>query len=151
MKKLALILAALALIGAMVMTACTSDDPAADTTAADTTNATAPDESTTPEATTTASTQPSGKVNYTIIVKDQDGNPVQGVSVQLCEDTTCRLPRDTDANGSVVYTENSATYHAKIASLPDGYTAEMNDSGDDFKYHDFPDGSYELTITITKN
>ena len=80
------------------------------------------------------------KYVYKVTVLDQTGAPVEGVNVQLCTDTGCKLPADTGADGSVSFTYKTPdNYH--ITLRKDGYNIEA-------EYH-FPEGSTEVTITIT--
>lgn len=145
MKKLILILAAVMLMSALFLTACNSGNGAKETEA----NTNAPTESngaTVPGTTaeTPAATEATTKVTYTVTVQDQDGNPVAGARVQMCQDELCMLPKTTNADGVATFEEDKATYRAKLATLPEGYTADMN------AYHEFPADSTEVTITVTK-
>lgn len=79
-------------------------------------------------------------VTYTVTVVDQDGAPVVGVPVQLCDGDLCLTPRVTDANGVVVFDIEPADYSVKIP-LPE-YMGQV--------YY-FNGSSTELTITITAN
>ncbi|MBE6678116.1 MAG: hypothetical protein E7597_04910 [Ruminococcaceae bacterium] len=54
-------------------------------------------------------------IDYTVNVVDADGNPVEGVSVQLCSESACFLPSMTDAEGVVVFQKEEGTYKACIA------------------------------------
>ena len=81
--------------------------------------------------------------NYTIRVVDQNGNPVAGAMVQMCEsEDKCLTPITTNANGEAVYTEPEREYKAAIASLPEGY--ENTTTG----YTYFED--YVVTIVVNK-
>ncbi len=143
MKKLTLILSVLMLLSVLALTACDPKTP--DETKESDTVAETPAESVTEAATeseTEAATE-SQKVTYTVTVKDQDGNPVAGVRVQLCEDDLCKLPKSTNENGVAAFEEAEGVYRAKLASLPEGYTGDLE------TYHPF-DGKTELTITVTK-
>ncbi len=60
---------------------------------------------------------------YTVTVEDEDGNPIEGVFVQICAGTTC-VPKATDANGVAGYdTEitGDGELTAKIINVPEGY------------------------------
>ena len=81
--------------------------------------------------------------NYTIRVVDQNGNPVKGAMVQMCESAeVCLTPILTDANGEAVYTQPEKEYKAAITNLPDGY--ESTTTG----YTYFED--YVATIVVNK-
>lgn len=81
--------------------------------------------------------------NYTIRVVDQNGNPVKGAMVQMCESAeVCLTPILTDANGEAVYTQPEKEYKAAITNLPEGY--ESTTTG----YTYFED--YVATIVVNK-
>ncbi len=146
MKKLILILAALALVATLTLTACDSGTPDTDgTTAAETTGENTPAGTTaTTEATTTTPAGPT-KTTYKITVLDQNGAPVKGVEVQMCDDAGCKLPNATGDDGSVSFSFSPSNYHVTLITIPEGYTADTEEQ------HNFPEGSSELTITIQKN
>ncbi len=143
MKKLAFLMAAMLLLGALALTACDSQTP--DETEGNTVAETPTTGETVgkTDAPTEAPTE-SQKVTYTVTVVDQDGTPVAGVRVQMCKDELCMLPKSTDESGVATFSEDEAVYRAKLASLPEGYTGDME------TYHDFPAGSTEVTITVQK-
>lgn len=81
--------------------------------------------------------------NYTIRVVDQNGNPVKGAMVQMCESAeVCLTPILTDANGEAVYIQPEKEYKAAITNLPEGY--ESTTTG----YTYFED--YVATIVVNK-
>lgn len=117
MKNFTKILA-LVMVLAMVfcMAACTTGEPEGTTEAPSTNTTTKP---------TTGETEPSsepddGKVDYIINVKDSEGNPVAGVTVNVClEDGMCFMPCITDENGSAVSRlEESSDYYGSVTSDP---------------------------------
>ena len=82
---------------------------------------------------------------YVIRVVDQDGNPVAGVQVQMCDEGgSCRIPVRTDVNGQAEYPFEDGVFHAQLTSVPEGYSVE-----DEGAYYNFVDGV--ATITLTKN
>ncbi len=155
MKKLTLILAAALMLGSLI--ACNNTTDTTETTAADTTAATeagttaGSDIETITAPTTESNTDPSAdateKVQLTIHVVDQDGNPVAEAQVQVCrsgDSGICAFPIATDASGIAVFEMDAAyTYDAKLTAAPDGYT------GDTDAYVAFANN--EATITITKS
>ncbi len=149
MKKLSILLAVAALFGALTLAACTTEPAEDPATEAPTTAETDAPTAAPTEAPTETQTEPAAEITYTVTVKDQDGNPVAGVRVQMCKDELCMLPKSTGDDGVATFSETEDTYHAKLASLPEGYTAEMNEKGTDYAYHDFGDAT-DITITITK-
>jgi len=60
---------------------------------------------------------------YEIHCVDQDGNPVQGVLLQICDDTTCQVVT-TDANGSYTLKAKPYAWEVHILKAPEGYTAD---------------------------
>ena len=62
-----------------------------------------------------------GKEDYVIIVKDPNGNPVEGVYVNVCkEGSSCFAPVKTDANGSATTRLDPASdYYGSVSSDPE--------------------------------
>lgn len=117
---------------------CGADDNA-DTT---TETTTAPTEEST-EATTEETTQETvddGKLVYKVIVVDQEGNPIAGAMVQICEGTACN-PGVTNAEGVAEIRAAEGDYEAKMLAMPAGYTCATEEEV-------FPYGSGELEVTI---
>ena len=82
------------------------------------------------------------KEDYVILVVDQDGNPIEGVFVQMCTDV-CLSPKTTGADGKVTYNVVPDSYKAQLTDLPDGYTVD-----DITAKYEFVDGM--ATIVLTK-
>lgn len=57
---------------------------------------------------------------YTVYVADDKGNPIEGVMVQICDDTTCQV-FFTDDQGMVSCEAGADTYDVHILKVPDGY------------------------------
>ena len=142
MKKIALLLALMLALSCLLM-ACDGVEPNTDTTEAATTEA--PAEITTEAPTEQPTEAPSTKVTYTVTVKDQDGNPVEGAAVQMCDDKGCKMPSATDANGVVTFTYDPSNYHITVVECPDGYTCDPEQA------FYFEGEATELTVTVTKN
>ena len=86
-------------------------------------------------------------VTYTVTVKDQNGDAVSGVTVQLCTDKMCY---DTVTNENGVGTKEldpGIKYDIKITAsgTPEGYTAP------DGYFASIPADETEIEIVITKN
>ena len=89
--------------------------------------------------------QPETKVTYTVTVVDQDGNPVAGVKVQMCDDSgLCLIPTATNDEGIATYKYQEGNFHVLLNTLVDGYTV------DDMSTYYYFEGR-EVTIEITKN
>lgn len=82
---------------------------------------------------------------YTIIVVDQNGAPVVGAKVQMCESENegiCRVPVDTNENGEGIYTVEEKGYKAAVTFLPEGYEK----ISDGYTYFD----NYVAKIVVNK-
>ena len=84
-----------------------------------------------------------GQAAYTVIVTDQNGEPVPGAAVGFCLETGC-IPVETDENGAAVYSGAPARYHIQVVDAPDGY-----DYPDDTDLYIGPESGQE-TLVITK-
>lgn len=150
-RMLSLILALiLTLAVGAAFTACNSGGDEQDKTTAGNNEVTkAP--TTTEEETTNGTPEDDGKVTYTVLIKDADGNPIAGVEVQVCEGTTCKTPRQTDENGSASWTfqpKGTDPVKVQINKVPDGYVIPEADADG---YHDkFANGATEVTVTLEK-
>ena len=89
---------------------------------------------------------------FIIKVVDQDGNPVAGIKVQMCDESgSCRSPKKTNDNGEASYPYEEGTFHAQLTVVEDqifselypGYT--VDNAGE---YYNFEDNT--VTIVITK-
>ena len=81
---------------------------------------------------------------YVIKVVDQNGNAVEGVKVQMCDDAgLCLIPTATNEEGIATYKYQEGNFHVLINTLVDGYTV------DDMSVYYYFTGR-EVTITITK-
>ena len=129
-----------------LLMACDTPAPDTDTTAAETEAPPEAPTETPTEAPTAAPTEaPSTKVPYTVTVKDQNGNPVEGAAVQMCDDKGCKMPAATDANGVVTFTYDPSNYHITIVECPAGYTCDPEQA------FYFEGEATELTVEITKD
>ena len=145
MKKIALMLALVLALSCLLM-ACDTPAPDTDTTVAETDAPTeAPTETPTGAPTEAPTEAPSTKVTYTVTVKDQNGNPVEGAAVQMCDDKGCKMPAATNAEGVVTFTYDPSNYHVTIVECPEGYTCDPEQA------FYFEGEATELTVEITKN
>lgn len=85
---------------------------------------------------------------YVITVVDDEGNPIAGVPVQMCNKVSgiCIPGGTTDENGQFSYTYREGEFRAQITSgkIPEGYTVE----GDPEAYYEFENN--KVTITLNK-
>ncbi len=65
--------------------------------------------------------EPTGDVTYTLRCEDENGERVAGVTLQVCNDSTCSI-YVTDANGECVLTLPADEYEIHILKAPEGYT-----------------------------
>ena len=84
------------------------------------------------------------KITLTVTVKDNNGNPVTGIKVQICkEGENCRKPVLVDENGAVSFSVDAGTYYASFPTIPEGYT----ETDEDGKYY-FGDNT-SITVVLT--
>ena len=98
-------------------------------------------EATTEEITTTS--EDDEKAHYSVKVVDEEGNPIVGAMVQLCNESC--FPSVTNAEGVAEFSLDEAEYKASFLTLPEGYAYV----GEETAFY-FEDGSNELTITLKK-
>ena len=126
MKLLALVMA---LVMILCLAACTEDKP-------DNTEPSSSESTTVP---TTKPTEPSteptddGMKTYTVTLKDSEGNPLSGVSMQICLESC--TPGFTDDNGV-------ATFEVLEKS---GYSVGVSADYDNTMGY-YEDGQYDVTI-----
>ena len=63
---------------------------------------------------------------YTLSFKDQDGNPVKDVTVNVCDDTSC-TPMTSNSRGIVRFIQPGFAYHIQVVGVPDGYAYDGDD------------------------
>ena len=81
--------------------------------------------------------------SYKLTFADEDGNPVEGVIANICDDTSCQ-PMTSDENGVVEFVSAPFAYHIQVISVPEGY--EFDTSAE---YYTEEAGG-EMTFTLTK-
>ena len=98
---------------------------------------------------TTAPTDPKTP-SHSVTVVDQDGNPVAGIYVQLCDDGNCYFPVQTNESGVAEFFLENLNGPAKVKTISlEGYEADT--TGTDAEgYIKFPDGSTSVTLKIIK-
>ena len=84
-----------------------------------------------------------GKMTYKVYIKDQDGNPIEGVFVSFCIDELC-MPNGTNADGLAKSKYLPGTEVHVAITPPEGYTAETED------YYLGGANPTEITVTLTK-
>ena len=87
---------------------------------------------------------PAGLSEYVIRYADQDGNPVAGVMVQVCDAETCQV-YTTAENGVVTFTAPAYAWEIHTLKLPEGY------EGDTQTVTLAPVEGGEMVFTVTKN
>ena len=81
---------------------------------------------------------------YEIKVVDQNGNPVEGVMANLCDDSMCNMVKSDD-KGVMTFNGKPYAYHITILKVPEGYSF---DSKEELHTADQPG---TMTITINKD
>ena len=66
-----------------------------------------------------------GSALYYLVFADQNGDPVEGVTANICDDSSC-TPMQSDANGIVAFAYPSFAYHIQVIKIPDGYTYDLS-------------------------
>lgn len=137
MKRLIAVM--MVLVIAVCFAACGGTEPTKAPTT--TTPTTAP----TTQPTTAPTTQPTkAEPGYIVYVVDQDGLPVGGATVLLCDEGMCYAPVVTNAEGAAEFSQkNLVGAKAKIAAIT-GYTIDNPD------YTMIAEGENTVTLTVTK-
>lgn len=129
MKKLSGLIAWICVLLAVMLFA-TACDEAKTGDEVTTENTTASTEAPTTAAPTTGGTDDpvtppdDGKVTYKVTILADVGVSVEGILVQMCDDSGCKLPAATNADGVVEFRYAPSNYHVTLSNLPAGYTAE---------------------------
>ncbi len=91
------------------------------------------------------------KTTYTITIVDQNGDAVEGVTLQLCYGGQCLPAPATNADGATtLQLADASGVNLKLLTVPSGYTKpEATVNGE---YHlAIEDGTTSVTFEITKN
>ena len=64
--------------------------------------------------------------SYEVLVNNEAGDPVPGVSVQFCSDTECLLGQ-TDEKGIAVFDKGAGKYTVHVYKVPEGYTKDKTE------------------------
>lgn len=81
--------------------------------------------------------------SYKLTFADEEGNPVEGVIANVCDDNSCQ-PMTSDENGVVEFQAVPFAYHIQVISVPEGY--EFDTSAE---YYTEEAGG-EMSFTLTK-
>ena len=85
-----------------------------------------------------------GSSSYVLQCMDQDGQPVPGAMLQICNDSTCEVVT-TDDNGIYTFAADSYAWEIHVLKAPAGYTADSTD------VVIAPTTGGEIVFTFTKN
>ncbi len=69
-----------------------------------------------------------GTFLYYLVFSDQNGDPVPGVTANVCDDDSC-IPMESDENGIVTFAFPGAAYHIQVIKVPDGYAYDTSKEG----------------------
>ncbi len=84
-------------------------------------------------------------VAFNVYVCDQDENPVPGVYVNFCTDSSCE-PKASDENGAICFAGKPESYHLQILKAPEGYSFDAN-------FEETCDGASDdwIIVTVTRD
>lgn len=85
-----------------------------------------------------------GSSLYNLVFVDQNGDPVPGVTANVCNDDSC-IPMVSDDNGIVSFVFPSLAYHIQVIKVPDGYTFDTTQ-----ELYTAENGGV-MTFTVTKD
>ena len=77
---------------------------------------------------------------YRVICVDEDGNPVQGATIQFCSDIQCMMGK-TDADGVAEFDEAPGSYIVHLLKVPEGYAKDTTE-------YEAPAVPGDLTIVV---
>ena len=84
-----------------------------------------------------------GEGRYRVYVRDPEGNPVEGVLIQFCDDTLCSF-QPTDADGLAAFEAGEEkVYDVHVLKAPEGFAADAN------TYHTLDTWS-DVTVTLER-
>ena len=83
-----------------------------------------------------------GSALYYLSFVDQNGDPVEGVMANICDDATC-TQMTTGANGMLAFSFPGFAYHVQIIKVPDGYEYDLTTE----TYLDAAGGVTEFVLT----
>ena len=153
MKTLALVLALVMVV--CCFAACGNDAKPADKDDMGTTVPGATEPTNEPEATDPEPSVPvdDGKKEYKITVTDANGNPLEGVMVQICkEGSTCFTPTRTNDKGVATWRlDEAGDYYGTVSSVEEGMPKEYFGDGDEVTlvYQTQQDTKKEYKIVVT--
>ena len=64
-----------------------------------------------------------GSGEYRVIVYDTEGNPVKGVIVQLCDESTCSFQKTKEDGVATFQVEAPKVYDVHVGKVPEGYVS----------------------------
>ncbi len=99
-------------------------------------------EDTTPIVTTETPTEAdNGLTTYTVTVQDENGTPLGGAMVQLCQEAC--IPGVANDQGVATFQVAEADYKVSFLKLPAGYTYSTEEQ----EFY-FEDGSHDMIIVL---
>ena len=95
------------------------------------------------------------KADYTITVKDQDGNAISGIFVSICTTATgtCSMPVSTNMEGVATHKNKTIQGYAAQVVIPEGYShadQTTDASGSTIVKIHFAEGATTLTVVLNK-
>lgn len=80
----------------------------------------------TTEVSKSANALEEGNALYYLVFVDQNGDPVEGIMANICDDSAC-TPVESDANGIVSFAYPSFAYHIQVIKVPNGYEYDLSE------------------------
>ena len=63
---------------------------------------------------------------YEILVPDEAGKPVPGVTIQFCSDTECVMGKTGD-NGIAAFAKEAGSYTSHVLKVPEGFAGDSTE------------------------
>ena len=84
---------------------------------------------------------PEGCSSYQLVFKDENGEPVEGVIANVCDDEAC-TPMTSGEDGVIEFVYPSFAYHIQVIKVPDGYEYDTSEES----YLEEAGGVTEFTV-----
>ena len=147
MKKYFALIAAILAVCTLALCVCSCGGAGTSTTStpAATTDPVTPEESIPDSSAPTVNNKPT----YTVTVKDENGNPVAGFWVKICEGESCKKPVVTGEDGSAAFTftPNGEPLKAMIEEQQDQPIADAYEFSTEYFY--FEEDATDIVITVS--
>ena len=99
---------------------------------------------TTVKVTETTETQQTEGGEYSVLVVDENDNPLSGAIVQFCTDSMCNLGETKDDGIAVFAADKPGAYTVHIQGVPDGFAEDETEYVTEESY-----GQLKITLKIS--